>query len=76
MRVMSYTVHVNPRPFFIESNLKQVALNDPGCVARAHPTAALSYCDPGLLNQRRLFSFCTHPMASSERDIIISYWTK
>ena len=27
----------------------EVALNDPRCIARAHPTAALSDCDPGLL---------------------------
>ena len=33
----------------------EVALNDPGCIARAHPTAALSDRDPGLLNYCGLF---------------------
>ena len=47
----------------------EVALNDPGCVAGAHPTTALSYLNPGLLNVRDLFGFCTHVIASSERDI-------
>ena len=45
----------------------EVALNDPGCVTTAHPTTALSYWDLGLLNLRGLF--CTHLIASSERDI-------
>ena len=33
----------------------EVALNDPGCIARAHPTAALSDLDLCLLNYRGLF---------------------
>ena len=43
----------------------EVALNDPGCIARAHPTAALLDSDPGLLNHRACFGFYTHSMASS-----------
>ena len=33
----------------------EVALNDPGCIARAHPTAALSDSDLCLLNYHGLF---------------------
>ena len=33
----------------------EVALNDPGCIARAHPTAALSDSDQCLLNYHGLF---------------------
>ena len=32
-----------------------IALNGPGCIARAHPTAALSDSDLGFLNYHGLF---------------------
>ena len=38
----------------------KIALNDPGCIVRAHPTAALSDSDLGLLNYRRLFRLTKH----------------
>ena len=47
----------------------KVALNDPRCVARAHPTAAISYSDPGLLNLRGLFWTLHKLDCPSERDI-------
>ena len=41
------------QPEAIENS--EVALNDHGCTANAHPTTALSDFDPGLLNYRDLF---------------------
>ena len=46
-------------------------MNDPGCIARAYPTAALSDSDPGLLNCRGLF-WLLHTLD----DLVLGYWTK
>ena len=45
----------------------EVALNDPGCVARAHPTAALSDC--GLF-------WLLHTLDGFAREGYTGYWTK
>ena len=42
MHEMSHTVHVNLCPVSETIEDSEVALNDPRCVTRAHPTAALS----------------------------------
>ena len=47
----------------------KIALNDPGCIVRAHPTAALS--DPGLLNYRRLFR-----LLGTLNGLVSGFWTK
>ena len=52
-----------------------VALDDPGCIARAHPTAALSDSDLGLLNYRSLFGFL-HILDGLVREGHTGYWTK
>ena len=53
----------------------EVALNDPGCIARAHPTTALSYWDPGLLDLRGLF-WLLHTLDCLVREVHTGYWTK
>ena len=53
----------------------KVALNDPGCIARGHPTAALSDWDPGLLNCRGLV-WLLHTLDGIVREGHTSYWTK
>ena len=49
----------------------EAALNDPRCIARAHPTAALSDSDPGLLNYRGSF-WLVHTLDG----LVSGYWTK
>ena len=49
----------------------EIALNDSGCIARAHPTAALSDSDPGLLNYRGLFW-----LLGTLDGLVSGFWTK
>ena len=49
----------------------EIALNDPGCIARANPTAALSDSDPGLLNYRGLFW-----LLGILDGLVSGFWTK
>ena len=49
----------------------EVALNCPGCVARAHPTAALSDSDPGLLNHRGSFW-----LLNTLDGLVFDFWKK
>ena len=49
----------------------KVALKDLGCIARAHPTAALSDSDSGLLNYRGLF-WLLHTL----HGLVSGFWTK
>ena len=49
----------------------EIALKDPDCIARAHPTAALSDSDPGLLSYRGLF-WLLHTLDG----LVSGYWTK
>ena len=51
----------------------EVVLNDPGCIARAHPTAALSDLDPGLLSYRGLF-WLLHTLDGLVREGHAGYW--
>ena len=53
----------------------QVAMNDPGCVARAHPTTTLLYRDLGLLNLRGLF-WLLHTLDCLVREGHAGYWAK
>ena len=58
------------QPAAIEDS--EVAVNDPGFyIARAHPTAALSDSDLGLLNYRGL-CWLLHTLD----DLVSVYWTK
>ena len=53
----------------------EVALNNPRCIARAHPTTALSYSDQGLPNLCGLFwLLCT--LDCLVREGHTNYWTK
>ena len=47
------------------------ALNDPGCIARAHLTAALSESDPGILNYCGLFW-----LLGTLDGLVSGFWTK
>ena len=49
----------------------EIALNDPGCIAGAHPTAALSDSDPGLLNYHGLFW-----LLGTLDGLVSGFWTK
>ena len=49
----------------------KIALNDPGCVVRAHPKAALSDSDLGLLNYCRLFR-----LLGTLNGLVSGFWTK
>ena len=49
----------------------EIALNDPGCIVRAHPTAALSDSDLGLLNYPRLFR-----LLGTLNGLVSGFWTK
>ena len=49
----------------------KIALNDPGSIIRAHPTAALSDSDLGLLNYRRLFR-----LLGTLHGLVSVFWTK
>ena len=53
----------------------EVALNDPRCVARAHPATTLSYQDPGILNLCGLF-WLLHTRDCLVREGHTGYWTK
>ena len=49
----------------------KIAMNDHECIVRAHPTAALSDSDPGLLNYRHLF-----PLLGTLNGLVSGFWTK
>ena len=65
----SRPIHNGEQPVAVEDS--EIALNDPGCIARAHPTAALSDSDLGLLNYRGMF-LLLHTLDG----LVSGYWTK